>query len=98
MLSPVLAGLALDAVPELGSLIGDDSNEVASLLRHLALVDRPLTAGSDLAKRISIWQLEDRIRALQADLRSVLSEEDRSQVTAELLGLLERKQQLSKDD
>jgi len=67
-------------------------------LRRLALVDRPLTAGPDLAKRITIWQVEDQIKALQADLRSVLSEEDRSHVTAELLGLLERKQKLSKDD
>jgi hypothetical protein len=98
LLSPVLAGLEPDSVPELGSLIGDDSNEVASLLRHLALVDRPLTPGADLARRITIWQLEDRIKALQGELRSVPPGEDRSHVTTELLGLLERKQQLSKDD
>ena len=98
LLSPVLADLEPDSVPELGSLIGDDSNEVASLLRHLALVDRPLTPGADLARRITIWQLEDQIKALQAELRSVPAGEDRSQVTTELLGLLERKQQLSRDD
>ncbi|NNC93711.1 MAG: DNA primase, partial [Acidimicrobiia bacterium] len=57
LLSPVLAGLEPDSVPELGSLIGDDSNEVASLLRHLALVDRPLTPSTDLARRITVWQL-----------------------------------------
>jgi DNA primase len=98
LLSPVLAGLDADSVPELGSLIGDDTNEPASLLRHLALVDRPLTPGADLATRITIWEVEDRIKALQAELRSVPAGEDRSHVTRELLGLLERKQQLSKND
>ncbi len=98
LLVPVIARLEPGAVPELGSVIGEDSGEVGSLLRHLAMVDRPLAGGSDLVRRITLWQLEDRIKQLQTDLASVVPGEDRSHETAELLGLLERKQQLLKDD
>jgi hypothetical protein len=85
-------------VPELGSLIGDDSGDVATLLRHLAMEARPLAAATDVARRITVWQLEDRIKALQADLAATSPEDDRSQETAELLGLLERKQTLLAKD
>ncbi len=98
LLAPVIAELEPGAAPELGSLIGDDPGEPASLLRHLAMVDRPLAGAADLARRITVWQLEDRIRHLQSALASVLPGEDRSHETAELLGLLERKQQLLEND
>ncbi|MBT8165634.1 MAG: DNA primase [Acidimicrobiia bacterium] len=94
LLRPIIGELEPDAVPELGSVIGDDSGEVASLLRHLAVVDRPLAEAPGLARRITVWQLEDRIKALQTQLATVSSEEDRSHATRELLGLLEKKQQL----
>jgi DNA primase len=94
LLFPVIDGLEPDTVPELGSVIGDDSGEVAALLRHLAVVDRPLADAPDLARRITIWRLEDRIRDLQTQLATAGSEQDRSHVTEELLGLLEGKQQL----
>lgn len=98
VLAPVVEGLEPGTVPELGSLIGDDSGEVAALLRHLAMVDRPLAPAADLARRITAWQLEDRIKALQNELAATSPEDDRSQETAELLGLLERKQQLLEND
>jgi DNA primase len=93
LLRPIIARLEPGTEPELGSVIGDDSGEVAALLRHLAVVDRPLAEAADLARRIRVWALEDRIKALQTLLATV-SEDDRSHVTGELLGLLGEKQRL----
>jgi DNA primase len=98
LLAPVIARLEPGVLPELGSLLGDDAGEVAALLRHLAMVDRPLAGAADLAKRITVRQLEDRIKVLQGELAAVPPGQDRSQVTGELLGLLERKQRLQRDD
>ncbi len=98
LLAPVIAELAPGAAPDLGSLIGDDGGEVATLLRHIAMVDRPLAGAADLAKRIELRRIEDRIRYLQALLAAAGPEQDRSQETSELLSLLERKQQLLAND
>ncbi|MDH3607223.1 MAG: DNA primase [Acidimicrobiia bacterium] len=98
LLEPVIATLATGAVPELGSLIGDDEGEVGALLRHLALVDRPLAGAADVARRIQVWQIEDRIKRLQSLLAVDGPGQDRSQETAELLGLLEKKQLLLDND
>lgn len=98
LLEPIIATLATGALPELGSLIGDDEGEVGGLLRHLALVDRPLAGAADVARRIQVWQIEDHIKRLQSLLAVDGPGQDRSQETAELLGLLEKKQLLLDND
>ncbi|MBT8202001.1 MAG: DNA primase [Acidimicrobiia bacterium] len=98
MIAPVVADLEAGTAPALGSVIGDDPGEVATLLRRLAMENRPLAAPAELVRRITIWQIEDRIKQLQSELSADAPGRDRSHETGELLGLLERKQQLLSED
>ena len=98
LMKPVIEALPEDMLPELGSVIGDSGDEAAVLLRHLAMAERPLGEPGDVVRRLTIFQLDDRIKQLQAALATDGPDRDRSHETTELLGLLERKQQLLADD
>lgn len=98
LLEPTLAAFEPGTAPELGPLISEADSEVGSLLTHLALVDRPLASSTELVRRIAVWRLEDDIKRLQSQLAAVPAGEDRSHEAEELLGLLDRKQQLLRDD
>jgi DNA primase len=98
LLEPVIAALEPGTMPELGSVLGSEAGEIAGLLRYLAMADRPLGETGDVVRRVTVFQIEDRIKDLQSELSTDAGGRDRSHETAELLGLLKRKQQLLADD
>jgi septation ring formation regulator EzrA len=63
-------------VPELGSEIGSDDQPEASLLRMLAMQQRPLPDADDVMKRLKQEAVERRIEEVQTELASIDADTD----------------------
>lgn len=80
LLAPVLEGLPVGAAPDLGSLLGEDDSEAASLLKQLAFERVPLPEdGAEVLRKLQAGALDRRI----AELRRVVADAEASGRTEE---------------
>lgn len=90
IIGPAVAVLRPGEPPDLGAIIGADESEAASLLRALALDDRPLEDVEDVMARLDLASVERRIDVLRGRLQGLdpsADEREYSEVFEALIAL-----------
>jgi DNA primase len=71
LIGPAVAALSPGEPPDLGTIIGKDESSAASLLRRLAMEDRPLADLGEVMSRLELASVERRIDALRVRLQKL---------------------------
>ena len=88
LLTAAMQPLSPGQPPDLGALLGDDDGERATMLRALALEDRPLADPAEVLRKLQVGALERRIEDMRRALESIDAEsEEYSTRFAELIAL-----------
>jgi DNA primase len=76
VLAPVVAALDPGEPPDLGSLLGTDETDTGRMLTELAFEERPLADPAELAKRLKVGALDDRIQVLRTEIAGIDAEQE----------------------
>ncbi len=76
MLAPVVAALDPGEPPDLGSLLGTDESDMGRMLTELAFEERPLADPTELAKRLKVGALDDRIQHLRNQIAVIDADQE----------------------
>ncbi len=88
ILMPLIESLEPGAAPDLGAAIGSDDRTEASLLRSLAMQQRPLADADDVMKRLKQEAVECRIEQVQAELVALDGDADSQEYSDRLERLI----------
>lgn len=101
VLAEALAGITPGTTPDLGSAIGSDESDVGSLLRRLALEDRPVMDPADLVAHLRVNALDRQIAELRARLQNIdqsAEEHEYSQLWQRLIALEQDRRSLRRKE
>jgi DNA primase len=95
LLSAALADVPPGSPPDLGSILGDDAGEQATMLRALALEETPLPDPREVVIKLQVGALERRIEDMRRDLTTIDAASDEYSIRfAELIALERERRQL----
>lgn len=96
-IAPTILALDPGVPPDLGSLIGEDDSPIGTMLRELALVDRPLADAGQVINRLKVGAVERRIEQMRPRLEQLDPERDSEEYSAafgELIALERQRREL----
>ncbi len=94
LLLPVVTALDPGIPPDLGSLLGDDSGEVAVMLRGLAFLESPLADADEVVRKVQVGALDRRMDEVRRRVESLAPQSEAYTAGFEELIALERRRRL----